>query len=472
AMVTVDEAHCVSQWGQDFRPSYLNIPDFIRKLPQRPMVSAFTATATEAVKNDIIRLLELRRPFVMTTGFNRENLYFEVQKPAQKYPALIKYLRANPKSGGIVYCATRKTVEQVCNKLQGDGYDATRYHAGLSDDERQKNQEDFIYDRTKIMVATNAFGMGIDKSNVSFVLHYNLPKNMESYYQEAGRAGRDGAPADCILLYSAGDLVTNRYFIDNSRDQSQLDPEVQEAVRKKDLARLQQMKDYCFTSSCLRQYIMNYFGETEPVHCENCGNCNSNFTVTDCTEMAQKILSCVARMGSRFGGNMVIDTLRGSKSERILSLGFHRLSTYGILANTSPVKLREVMNCLIVEEYLTQTGSEFPVIGLGPKARAVLFGGAQVRLRLSQEDKKARREHGLPPTVDPQLLELLKKLRLDLAHTQGVPAFVIFSDSTLIDMCDKRPTTRQALLEVSGVGATKLNRYGDAFLAALRGYSE
>ncbi|MEG2175946.1 MAG: DNA helicase RecQ, partial [Oscillibacter sp.] len=470
AMVTVDEAHCVSQWGQDFRPSYLKISAFIAALPKRPIVSAFTATATEEVKDDMVRLLELRRPFLMATGFNRENLYFEVQKPANKYRAVTDYLRANPKSGGIIYCATRKNVEQLCEKLQGEGYDATRYHAGLSEAERSQNQDDFVCDRRKIMVATNAFGMGIDKSNVAFVIHYNMPKNMESYYQEAGRAGRDGTPADCLLLYGAGDAVTCRFFIDNNRDASELSPEVQAAVREKDLARLQQMKDYCFTSTCLRQNILDYFGETEPVACGNCSNCLSKFAEVDCTEAAQKILSCVTRMGGRYGAKLVVDTLRGSKSEKLASLGLNRLSTYGIMAEVSGGKLLEMVNCLCVGDYLTLTESEYPVVQLGSKARGVLFEGQQVKLRLSQEEKKTRQQRPLPFSVDPALFAALKQVRRDLAQAQNVPAFVVFSDTTLIDMCGKRPRTAAALLEVSGVGATKLERYGAPFLKALCAY--
>lgn len=472
AMVTVDEAHCVSQWGQDFRPSYLKIAEFIAALPTRPIVSAFTATATAEVKEDMVRLLELRKPFVMATGFNRENLYFEVQKPANKYRAVADYLKTNPKAGGILYCATRKTVEQLCDKLQGEGYAATRYHAGLSEAERTRNQDDFVCDRTKIIVATNAFGMGIDKSNVAFVIHYNMPKNIESYYQEAGRAGRDGAPADCILLYGAGDAATCRFFIDNSRGQSELDPEAQAAVREKDLERLQQMKDYCFTSACLRQYIMDYFGETEPVACANCSNCLSKFAEVDCTKDAQKVLSCVTRMGGRFGAKLVVDTLRGSKSEKISACGLNGLSTYGIMADTSAAKLLELVNCLIVEGYLTLTEAEYPVVRLGDKARRVLFEGAEVHLRLSQEEKKTRRQRALPFSVDPALFAALRKVRLALAQKQGVPAFQVFSDTTLMDMCGKRPQTEEELLEVSGVGATKLERYGAAFLEAILAYGD
>ena len=472
SMVTVDEAHCVSQWGQDFRPHYLKIVDFISHLPSRPIVSAFTATATAQVRDDMVELLQLQRPFLMATGFNRENLYFEVQKPSSKYKALTDYLKANPTSGGIVYCATRKAVEQVCEKLQEDGYNATRYHAGLPERERTQNQDDFIFDRKNIIVATNAFGMGIDKSNVSFVIHYNMPKNIESYYQEAGRAGRDGTPADCILLYGAQDVMTCRFFIDMNQDQSELDPETQGVVRERDLLRLQQMKDYCYTSQCLRQYIMDYFGATEPVHCDNCSNCNAKFAQVDCTEEAQKILSCVTRMGGRFGGKILIDTLRGSKSEKLLSCQLDKLTTYGILKDVSAAKLRELIDCLTVEGFLALTDSEYPVVQLGARARSVLFEGQKVLLRLSQEEKTPRHQRTLPFNLDSELFSALKKVRMELASAQGVPAFVVFSDTTLIDMCGKCPLTKAALLEVSGVGAAKLERYGDAFLAVLVHYTQ
>ncbi|MEG0825170.1 MAG: RecQ family ATP-dependent DNA helicase, partial [Oscillospiraceae bacterium] len=390
SMVTVDEAHCVSQWGQDFRPHYLKISDFIATLPRRPIVSAFTATATAQVRDDMVGLLQLRKPFLMATGFNRENLYFEVQKPSSKYRALTDYLKSNPTSGGIVYCATRKTVEQVCEKLQEDGYNATRYHAGLSEKERTQNQDDFIFDRKSIIVSTNAFGMGIDKSNVSFVIHYNMPKNIESYYQEAGRAGRDGTPADCLLLYGAQDVMTCRFFIDMNQDQSELDPETQAVVRERDLSRLQQMKDYCYTSQCLRQYIMDYFGATEPVHCDNCSNCNAKFAQVDCTEDARKILSCVTRMGGRYGYNLVIETLLGQMSEKTMPFHFEKLTTYGILKNSSAVKLRELIDCLSADGYLSPTTAKYPLIQLGDKAHNVLFGDEKVFLRLSQEEKTPR----------------------------------------------------------------------------------
>ncbi|HZJ83149.1 MAG TPA: RecQ family ATP-dependent DNA helicase, partial [Clostridia bacterium] len=344
SMVAVDEAHCVSQWGQNFRPSYLKIKAFIDDLPKRPIISAFTATATIEVKEDIIKILELNNPFVMTTGFNRENLYFEVQKPRDKYLALARYLEDNRDKGGIIYCSTRKAVEEVCENLNRDDYNATRYHAGLSENERSNNQDDFLYDRKLIMVATNAFGMGIDKSNVSFVIHYNMPKNIESYYQEAGRAGRDGTPADCILLYGGQDVITNQFLIDNTDDNNDLDIEILEQVKEKDRERLKQMTYYCHSLDCLREYILKYFDDSSSSFCGNCSNCNTNFEEIDVTEYAQKILSCITRMGQRYGVKMIIDTLRASRAKRILQLNLDKIDTYGLMAGVKEKRVRDIIN--------------------------------------------------------------------------------------------------------------------------------
>jgi ATP-dependent DNA helicase RecQ len=334
SMLTIDEAHCISQWGHDFRPSYSKIPEFIAKLQNRPVISAFTATATPHVRDDVINLLQLKEPTVLGTGFDRPNLYFEVKKPKDKFSELITFLQDKKEQSGIIYCSTRAAVEEVCDGLKQKGYNASRYHAGLSDLERHDNQDDFIYDRVQIMVATNAFGMGIDKSNVAFVLHYNMPKDMESYYQEAGRAGRDGSPADCVLLYSGQDVRTSLWLIENAREYERFDkPEGEisrEQILERDRARLREMTFYCSTYDCLRGYILKYFGETPPPYCGRCENCNTNFEATDVTVDAQKILSCVVRMRERYGVNLIIDTLRGSKNERILRLGLDRLSTYGI----------------------------------------------------------------------------------------------------------------------------------------------
>ena len=352
SMVTVDEAHCISQWGQDFRPSYLKILDFLAALPARPLVSAFTATATEAVRDDIVRALGLRDPFALTTCFDRPNLYFAVERPPSKPNALLRLLATRTGKSGIVYCATRKTVDDVCDMLLAKGLPATRYHAGLSAEERQRNQEDFLYDVKPIMVATNAFGMGIDKSNVSFVIHYNMPKNMESYYQEAGRAGRDGEPADCILLYSGQDVHTAEFLIGHSHEagDSSVDPETRQALIERDRDRLRQMTFYATTDECLRRYILRYFGEQAPVSCGHCGNCDTVFEQVDATVDAQKILSCVYRMAERglhFGRGMAAAVLVGSQSEQIKKFRLDTLSTYGIMRGTSMARVRQLTDALI-----------------------------------------------------------------------------------------------------------------------------
>ncbi len=472
AMVTVDEAHCVSQWGQNFRPSYLKIIKFIEKLPTRPIISAFTATATVEVKTDIIEMLGLHSPFVISTGFDRENLYFEVQKPKDKYKALVEYIEENPNKYGIVYCATRKAVEEVCDNLLSDKYKATRYHAGLSESERTINQDDFLYDRSTIMVATNAFGMGIDKSNVSFVIHYNMPKNIESYYQEAGRAGRDGTPADCILFYGGKDVITNQFLIEKTDENNDLNPETLEQVKQKDRERLKQMTYYCHSFDCLREYILRYFGDRAANYCGNCSNCNTNFEEMDITEYTQKILSCIARMGERYGVKMIIDTLRGSKAEKVINLRLDKIKTYGIMAEVKEKRIRDIINYLIVNDYLEQTNAEFPIIRMTTKAKSVLFHDEKIIMKIAKEQERTAKSSKKRIRVNNDLFNTLKTIRLNFAKVKSVPAFVIFTDATLVDMCSKLPSTGREFLDISGVGKVKYEAYGDAFIKAINAFKQ
>lgn len=474
SMVAVDEAHCVSQWGQDFRPSYLKIPDFIDALNSRPVVGAFTATATGAVRDDIKTLLRLVSPLVVTTGFDRPNLFFSVMQPKNKSIELMKLIKERKNESGIVYCSTRKAVEEVCELLQKNGFAATRYHAGLDENERRRNQDDFVYDRATIMVATNAFGMGIDKSNVSFVIHYNMPKNMESYYQEAGRAGRDGRSADCILLYSAKDVRTNQFLINNSEPNPDLTEDEQEEVRRRDRERLKQMTFYCTTHKCLRKFILEYFGDKGPERCEKCSNCLSNHENTDITVDAQKIMSCVARTGQRYGKKVICDVLRGSKNERLISAGLSRQSTYGIMADCPEKRLRDIIDHLCESGYMTAQGDEYPILKLAPKSRGVLTGQETLRMMLEipQKKKAAAVKDALLPPADEKLLAALKDLRKSLAMRQSIPAYVVFTDATLIDMCRLKPKTQEEFMEVSGVGQAKSQRYGEVFLAVIAEFSE
>ena len=477
-LVAVDEAHCVSQWGQDFRPSYLDIAGFIEGLPQRPVVGAFTATATDAVKSDIVKLLALRDPFCVTTGFDRPNLYFDVKTPRDKFGWVLDYVRRHGDQAGIVYCATRKAVDQTCQKLVQHGITATRYHAGLPDDERRRNQEDFVYDRRRVMVATNAFGMGIDKSNISFVLHYNMPKNIESYYQEAGRAGRDGSAAQCVLLFSAGDVQTAKYLINASSENEALSEAERQEVRRQDMERLRQMTDYCKTSGCYRHFLLRYFGERSPERCGSCGNCTAKTQQTDITVQAQKILSGVARVERRFpsglGTTLVVRMLHGSREQRVQQLGLDGLSTYGIMRDTDRMKIREYIDVLVEQGYLTQTTGSFPVLQTTSRAWEVLRGQTRVTYarREEQAEPTPRRKAAERRNVAPEdsLFEALRRLRAELAKAEGVPAYVVFSNATLADMAVKRPADMVDFLDVSGVGEYKAARYGRAFLKAIQNW--
>ena len=482
SILAVDEAHCISQWGQDFRPSYLKIVDFLNALDRRPVVSAFTATATAQVREDIARILALRDPVCVVTGFDRPNLRFEVLTPQKKEPVLLSLVEARAGKSGIIYCSTRKDVEKVCQMLQDHGVAATRYHAGLSDEERRENQDDFVYDCCPVIVATNAFGMGIDKSNVNFVIHYNMPKSLEAYYQEAGRAGRDGEAADCILLYSAGDVETAKFLIQSGGEE--LGDAEREELRRRDYERLKIMTGYCKTTRCLRGYILDYFGQPHAEECGNCGNCRRTYRLEDITIPAQMILSCVVRvretLGYYVGKTLIVQTLRGSRDRRLLQLGLDRLSTYGLMQKLSAEKVLSMLDRLEEAGYLRTNAQHFT---LEPTAAAngVLFGGEKVTMPVHLEpaaqsgEKKRRRKSAAasaPTTGTDDLFAALKAERTRLAAAEGVPAYVVFSNATLADMAAKAPHTMEDFLEVSGVGEIKAARYGEAFLKAIAAYEK
>lgn len=475
SLVAVDEAHCISQWGQDFRPSYLRIVSFLEKLPERPPLAAFTATATAGVREDVARILQLRRPLCVTTGFDRPNLYFEVLRPKNKDSALLELVAQRRGKSGIVYCATRNNVEKVCRELRAAGVAATRYHAGLEDAERRKNQEDFLYDRCPVMAATNAFGMGIDKSNVGFVIHYNMPKSLEAYYQEAGRAGRDGEKADCLLLYSAGDVRTAEFLIRNSGENGELTEEERRAVEQRDRERLRVMAGYCKTTACLRGYILDYFGQAHEETCGSCGNCRAVFTTRDVTAEAQMILSCVKRardrLGYSVGASLIQRTLAGGADKRVLELGLDKLSTYGLMKGTPRPRLAELMEKLQELGYL-RTDPQYGGVELTEAAGAVLFRGEKVETALREAPEEKRRRGKRPaPSEDaaaPSLFEDLKALRFELARRENVPAYVVFSNATLADMAAKAPENLSEFLEVSGVGAVKCKKYGKIFTERIR----
>lgn len=463
SMVAVDEAHCVSQWGQDFRPSYLKIISFVESLANRPIVGTFTATATNDVKEDIKKILRLENPFEITTGFDRPNLFFGVIKSSSKDEKLIDLIRERGDRSGIVYCATRKNVESVCELLCDNGFSAARYHAGLDEYERRKNQEDFVFDRKNIMVATNAFGMGIDKSNVTYVIHYNMPKNIESYYQEAGRAGRDGGEADCILLYSPKDVRLNRFMIENSEGNDELTIEENEQIRERDFERLKYMTFYSTTNDCLRGFILRYFGGEKKAYCGKCSNCLSVHKLVDVTIDAQKIMSCIARTGQRYGKTVICDVLKGSKSEKILKAELNNQSTYGIMKEVTARHIFGTIDFLAEKEYIS-SDNETEVLKLLPKSRDVLFGRERLVMKKVENSEKVVKTHRPEVPVNSDLLDALKALRKGIASKKSVPAYVIFTDATLIDMCKKCPETPDEMLEVSGVGRTKLDKFGKQFL--------
>lgn len=457
SQIAVDEAHCASQWGHDFRISYRAIAPFIERFQPRPVVSAFTATATIDVREDVVKLLNLTNPNSYITGFDRKNLSFSVMKNENKQDFILKYIEDNKDKSGIIYAATRKEVDNLYSTIQKKGYLVGKYHAGMSDNEREQSQEQFLYDDIKIMVATNAFGMGIDKSNVRFVIHYNMPKNIEAYYQEAGRAGRDGESGECILLFGPRDTMLQKFFIEQTV--------FTEERKMNEYRKLQSMVDYCHTTRCLRKYILEYFGESDIADkCENCSNCNDDSEFIDITVDAQKIFSCIYRMRERYGVTVVAEVLRGSKNQKILNLNFHNLSTYGIMKNYTIKEIKDIINMLIAEEYLILTEEEFSVVKLRNKAVEVLKNNQKVLQKVYKKKEKVY--------IDNSLFDKLREVRKKIAQKEAVPPYIVFSDTTLKEMSERIPLNREEILNIKGVGEKKFERYGEEFLQVLIQYND
>ena len=495
SMVTIDEAHCISQWGQDFRPSYLKIVDFIDSLPERPVVSAFTATATSEVKTDIECILKLKSPKLVVTGFDRKNLYYSVEHLSgkKKDAYIAAYIKEHMDESGIIYCATRKNVDKLYDEFSSLGISVTKYHAGLDNETRKQNQDDFIYDRVQVVIATNAFGMGIDKSNVRYVIHYNMPQSMENYYQEAGRAGRDGGESQCILLFSAQDVIIDKFLLD-SKEFEGVEDEDRSVIRERDLHRLHTMEMYCKTTECLRNYILSYFGEKTGEPCGNCGNCNNEYEQIDMTADAKWVINCLAETHGRFGLSIVLGTLLGAKRARLKEVGALNYKSYGKLSNRKEAELRLLIDQMINAGYVIQTDGEYSVLRMGDisplrdenthvyikkakktYASELLKGGGQTGGEAVSGNASAGISGSKPASrtrkkstdsltaAGYELFERLRALRLVIAREEGVPPYIIFNDKTLIDMCEKLPVDVDTMLSVSGVGQNKLMKYGSRF---------
>ena len=472
SMFIIDEAHCVSQWGHDFRPSYCAIKDWIAALPRRPVVGAFTATATEKVKEDMMTLLGLEKERIFIGGFDRPNLYFRVVRTNRKLDFALAYVQQHQEDSGIIYAATRKEVDRVYEELTRRGIRAGCYHAGLSDDVRRTMQDAFTYDRLQVIVATNAFGMGIDKSNVRYVIHYQMPKNIESYYQEAGRAGRDGAPGECILLFSRQDIMIQKFLI----EQSVHDPQ-QQAV---EFRLLNAMVRYCEGNHCLRHYILTYFGEHPSwQRCEKCGNCDQETVEEDMTEQVRSICLCVDELKGRFGMTMVCDVLKGSQNAKVRRYGFENNSAFGMLGDFTLSEVRDMVRQCIDDGYLDQSDGKYPVVSLTADGRQALSGSRRiVQQKVVAADpvpelpkrQQKRRAGAIDEDALRPLFDTLRAVRLELAKDEHIPPFVIFSDATLWDMAALKPDSLDAMSQIKGVGSFKLHKYGRQFVGAIQSY--
>ncbi|HAP8299317.1 TPA: DNA helicase RecQ [Enterococcus faecium] len=452
-MIAIDEAHCISQWGHDFRPSYLQMAKQLNQLPNRPVIVALTATATIQVAADIKRLLKIPDGNHIQTGFERENLRFQVVKDQKKEQYLVEYLKINKNQSGIIYAATRKEVDRIYHLLKKFGFSIGRYHGGLNENERTAMQEAFLYDRLQLIIATNAFGMGINKSNVRFVIHYQIPGSLEAYYQEAGRAGRDGLSSEAILLFAPQDTQVQKFFIQQSQRE--------EEQKQKEYEKLKAMTEYAYIESCLQQYILNYFGETSSP-CNRCGNCLDDREIVEVTTQAQMVLSCLKRMGENYGKQMLMKVLAGSKEQKLRALGFERLSTYGLMKNQSQKETMQLIEYLISNGYLLTVNGEYPILKVTERGIQVLKGQEAV---YRKEPKKVQQ---LSDEETDTLFEVLRELRTDLASEAGVPPYVVFSDSTLKEMSRIRPSSRLEMLQIKGVGQSKLDKYGEAFLSRIK----